>query len=632
MTKLFFRTGLVVFIAILFGGSVRGQQTLNNIPAELVAYPDLIIHNAKIVSMDDASLNNSTGSAFEAMAVKEDRIQFLGSNAEVLRYAGPRTRKLDLQGRTVVPGIIGSHTHLHDHAVSRWVRLNPDKVQEVAKQFSVTGKTFQEITAGIELVIKENMAHPLPGQWAMINLPRGGSSGTGIGVDYLQKETMTRKELDGLAPQLPVFVVAHPAFLLNTAARDAFLKFYEVEPTDENEELAITIDTTITRSLVLDHYFDTRLDELADVIEDGLKHQAAAGLTTFSSHIVSLRVTPAYLKLVRAGRMPIRFAFAHRLCQLVEPDNAGCFLRVGDWAGLGDKYFWNIGLTLGGIDNGPPAICTTMDAPPEFKAKEECILQPGNPYAQAIHTALSNHYRYVVNHAYGDKGVDYVMDIMEQVIEEKPEITLDYMRSLRVTVDHCGFYPRKDQIPRMKKLGMIVSCDDRYLNRSAPYLTVYGEDKANRISPIKSMLAAGVMTTVETELRVESGEGPSLFAQLSRLITRRNDRGELIAPEEAIDRETLMKAITVWPSYYVLKEKEIGTLEPGKFADFVVFNKDYFTVPQAEIPEVIPVMTVVGGKTIVLREELANEWGVPAVGPQLKFQFKTEYDFGDPIL
>ena len=631
MTKLFLRAGLAVIFALFLGVNARSQQTLNNIPAELVAYPDLIIHNARIVSMDDASLSNATGSAYEAMAVKEDRIQFLGSNADVLRYAGPSTRKIDLKGRTVVPGIIGTHTHLHDHAVSRWVRNNPDKVQEVAKRFSVTGNTFQEITEGIELVIKENMAHPLPGQWAMISLP-GGGAGTGIGVDYLQKETMTRQELDQLAPQLPVFVGAHPAFLINTAARDAFLKFYEVEPTDENEELAITIDTTITRSLVLDHYFDTRLDELADVIEDGLKHQAAAGLTTFSSHIVSLRVTPAYLKLVRGGRMPIRFAFAHRLCQLVEPDNAGCFLRVGDWAGLGDKYFWNIGLTLGGIDNGPPAMCTTMDAAPEHKAKEECILQPGNPYARAIHTALSNHYRYVVNHAYGDKSVDYVMDIMEQVIEEKPEITLDYMRSLRVTVNHCGFYPRKDQMPRMKKLGMIISCDDRYLNRSAPYLKVYGEDKANRISPIKSMIAGGLMPTVETELRVESGEGPSLFAQLSRLITRRNDRGELIAPEEAIDRNTLMKAITVWPSYYVLKENEIGTLEPGKFADFLVFNKDYFTVPQEQIPEVIPLMTVVGGKTVVLREELASELGEPAVGPQLNFQFTTEYDFGDPIM
>ena len=224
------------------------------------------------------------------------------------------------------------------------------------------------------------------------------------------------------------------------------------------------------------------------------------------------------------------------------------------------------------------------------------------------------------------------MSVMEQVIEEKPEITLDYMRSLRVTVDHCGFYPRKDQMPRMKKLGMIVSCDDRYLNRSAPYLKVYGEDKANRISPIKSMIAGGLMPTVETELRVESGEGPSLFAQLSRLITRRNDRGELIAPEEAIDRNTLMKAITVWPSYYVLKENEIGTLEPGKFADFLVFNKDYFTVPQEQIPEVIPLMTVVGGKTVVLREELASELGEPAVGPQLNFQFTTEYDFGDPIM
>ena len=175
MTKLFLRAGLAVIFALFLGVNARSQQTLNNIPAELVAYPDLIIHNARIVSMDDASLSNATGSAYEAMAVKEDRIQFLGSNADVLRYAGPSTRKIDLKGRTVVPGIIGTHTHLHDHAVSRWVRNNPDKVQEVAKRFSVTGNTFQEITEGIELVIKENMAHPLPGQWAMISLPGGGA-------------------------------------------------------------------------------------------------------------------------------------------------------------------------------------------------------------------------------------------------------------------------------------------------------------------------------------------------------------------------------------------------------------------------------------------------------------------------
>ena len=139
---------------------------------------------------------------------------------------------------------------------------------------------------------------------------------------------------------------------------------------------------------------------------------------------------------------------------------------------------------------------------------------------------------------------------------------------------------------------------------------------------------AGITPTAETELRVESGAGPTLLAHYSRLITRKNDRGELIAPEEAIDKVTLMKMATVWPSYYVLKEKEIGTLEAGKLADFVVFNKDYFTTPDDELGTVFPLMTVVGGKTVVLREELANEWGVPAIGPQIKFRFKPDpFDF-----
>ena len=139
------------------------------------------------------------------------------------------------------------------------------------------------------------------------------------------------------------------------------------------------------------------------------------------------------------------------------------------------------------------------------------------------------------------------------------------------------------------------------------------------------------MPTAETELRVESGEGPTFYAQVISLVTRKNVRGDLIAPEEAIDRVTLLKMSTVWPSYFVLKEKEIGTLEPGKFADFVVFNKDYFTVPVEEIPTVFPLMTVLGGKTIVLREEFATELGVPAVGPQMKFRFQAEYNFGDAI-
>ncbi len=102
------------------------------------------------------------------------------------------------------------------------------------------------------------------------------------------------------------------------------------------------------------------------------------------------------------------------------------------------------------------------------------------------------------------------------------------------------------------------------------------------------------------------------------LITRKNENGAVVAPEEAIDRTTLMKMSTSWPAEYVLREKYIGTLESGKLADLLVLNKDYFTVPEAEIPEIYPVMTVVGGKIIHLVPSLAREIGMQPAGAQVK--------------
>jgi predicted amidohydrolase YtcJ len=601
------------------------QRTVQ-VPEELVSYPDLILHNGKIVTVDDYSLGNSLGRTVQAVAIRGDRIQTLGSNDQILRLAGPQTRRIDLKGRTAVPGLIDTHQHLHDAAVEYWAEDNPQEIERVRKQFSVTGRNFDEITRGIELVVKEQMAHPEPGQWAWIELPVNGS-GIGIGADYLINKAMNREQLDQLAPRLPVFVGAHPAFLWNSAARNDFLTMYEVEPTDDNEKKAITISTTIGRSLIADRYFDTHLSELADIIAEHLTYPPAGGFTTFSSHIVGLRKMPAYMKLVREGRMPMRFAFSHRFCQQVEPDIPGCFLRAGDWAGLGDRYFWNVGLTLGGIDSGPPAICTSYEASAEDKAKEDCILQPGNSYWRAIYSSIRARYRYVVNHLYGDKPLDYVMDIMEQVMKDNPDISLEQMKALRLSADHCGFYPRKEQLPRMQRLGIMISCGAGTLTRSYPYLKVYGEDKASNISPIKSSLSAGVMTTLEVEgLDFRQARVPPPYMGAKALITRRNRQGMAVAPDQAIDRETLLKMSTVWAAHFVLKEKELGTLEPGKFADVVVFNKDYLTVPVDEIGTVYPVMTVLGGKIAVLREEFGRELGMAPVGRQVNYVFTEGTD------
>jgi len=625
MSRLLRRTALLIAAAVLLAVSGSAQQV--TVPMEVVAYPDMILYNGKVVTMNDPSLSDSIGRTAQAIAVRGDKIQFVGNSDVLLSYAGPRTQKIDLKGRTVVPGIINTHTHLHNGAVSDWADKNPEKVESIRKKFSVGGRSFDDLTRGIELVVKEQMTHPLPGQWAWIGLEGGA---TGIGVQYIKQEAMTRAELDELAPELPVILHAHPTWKLNTAARDDFLRMYEVAPTDENEELALTIATMYERGLVVDRYFNEHPDELADVVADHLTYQAPSGTTTYSSHIVGLTFQPAFIKLAEEGRMPIRFAFSHRNCQQVEPDTAGCWLKMGDFRGLGNPYYWNIGVTVGGIDSGMPAICTSMDASPARKSQEECLLQPGNHYAKAIYTALRSGMRYTVNHAIGDKGVDYVMDIVEQVIETQPGITLGSIQNLRITTDHCNFYPRKDQIPRLAKLGMMLSCETA-INRSTPWLDVYGKDKADRIAPIRSLLDGGVMVSSESGTSPTDGTGLTWTAENLGFITRKNARGELIAPEEAINRQELMKMATIWAAHFVLKEKEIGSLDPGKYADLVVFNKDYFGVPLQELPTVFPVMTVMGGKVSMLRQEFATELGTAPVGHQIEWSFEEDYDFGAPL-
>jgi len=614
-----------VLATLLIPLAVGGWAQTVTVPITLVGYPELIVHNAKIVTMDDPSLQPTTGRTVQAMAIRQGKILAVGTNAEILQLAGPNTRRIDLRGRTVTPGLINTHSHMHDRAIRYWIRANQDRVEEVQRSFSVTGRDYAELKRGIELVIKEQMARARPEQWAYIELPNGGNAGTGIGVKFLNDLGLSRAELDQWAPQTPVFLNSHPAWLLNKAAEVSFLNLYGLDWDEETVDKALTMNTTIRRSLVVDRYFAPRIAEMSDVIKGGLEHQAALGLTTFSSHIVGLRIQDAYMKMVRDGTMPIRFGFAHRFCQQVEPEMAGCFMRLGDTAGLGNDYFWNVGVTLGGIDTGPPNICTTMDAAPEYKSKEKCILEPGSEYEKAIAAAVGSYERYVVNHVYGDKAVDTFMDVVDRAIENTPGITLEYIQSRRLTADHCGFYPRQEQLARIKRFGMVISCDPMFLDRSYPWLRVYGADKANRIGPMKSLLDAGIMVTAEAEVDVESGTGPTYFAVQSHFLTRKNSRGDAVAPEEAIDRVTLMKMMTTWPSYYVMKEKELGTLEPGKFADFVVLNKDYFAVPEAEIPTIFPLMTVLGGRTVVLRKELADEWGTQPVGPQINFEFATRF-------
>ncbi|MSO19871.1 MAG: hypothetical protein EXQ56_05295 [Acidobacteria bacterium] len=626
---------LSLSLLLMVTGVVQAQNTLT-VPAELVQFPEMIIHNAKIVTMDDTAPNGTVGSTFQAMAIRGDTIYLLGTDAQVLRLAGPQTRKIDLKGRTVVPGLINTHNHLHGGYISNWLKKFPEEEAKMRalqnrRNFSVTGKSFDELTKGIELVIKEKMADAPPTQWAAISVPSRGKYGFGIGTPYVIDGGITRQDLDTLAPQRPVSVSGEGVELMNTAARNALLDLFRLDHTDEAEYYTMigsggdTPSNVSTGEGFTEQFWASRVPMMADGLEDGLKHFAALGWTGFSSHIIGLRIYDAYLKLAREGRMPVRFGYADRNCQIMVVDIPACFSRKQDIAGVGDKYFWNVGVTLGALDHDAPTICHTMEASPKINALQKCYAEPGGPYNEAIYTAIRQRLRYVVNHVMGDKSMDQFMDIIERAMKDDPGITLEHIRSLRLSADHCGWYPRLDQIPRLAKFNVQLSCGPKEIDDQGAFIPkIFGEKYANRIGPMQSVFKGGVIVSVEeTQADGLENPAPTTFARVYPYITRKRSDGVSIAPEEAINRIQLMKMMTSNPSLFMMKEKEIGTLEKGKLADFVVLSKDYFSIPEADIPTVYPLMTVVGGKMIVLRDELARDIGLTAVGPQLNFISKA---------
>ena len=615
-----------------FAVSVGVSQDQVTVPRAIVAYPDMVLYNGKIMTMDDISPSTSPGSVVEAIALRDKKIMALGTDSEMLSYAGPETKKMDLKGRTVVPGVVDPHTHIHNNYMSAWLEENPQAIESMGRTFSVGGSTVEDLKRGIELVLRERMGDAPEGQWAFINLPTNDpdnpGSGTGIGVKFLQQKEMTLQELDLLAPNHPVFVRSHPASIINSAAKREIQKIYgQMPPLETADEQGFGELTDYNRSLVVDGYFRLHPEELAAVVEEGLHKYSAVGVTSYVSHIMGLQFLNVFQTLVREDRMPIRFGFTHYFGFQSNEDPSAFYMRLGDMAGLGTDYFWSAGVGLGNIDSGPPMICSSMEGPAELKEREWCRNAPGSAFAKGVLSAILARGRIATGHAYGDKGVDYLMDSVEEAMEIDPTITLEYVRSRRFSSDHCGFYPRPDQMPRMANLGWWISCGGNVLSRSYPWLEQYGMQYAKWISPVKSLIENGINVVYEMEagVGVQSNTSEPYWAQGYALISRKNEYGAMVTPEEAIDRVTLMKMSTAWPAKYALREKDLGTLEAGKMGDLLVLNKDYFTIPVNEIPEVFPVMTMVGGNILVLRSEYADEIGVSPIGPQLIFRERNRY-------
>ncbi|MBI3934643.1 MAG: amidohydrolase family protein, partial [Acidobacteria bacterium] len=256
-----------------------------------------------------------------------------------------------------------------------------------------------------------------------------------------------------------------------------------------------------------------------------------------------------------------------------------------------------------------PRTCSNAEAPKRLKDLEFCQNAPGSRMFETTKTAIGNYLRVSTTHAVGDKGIDYFMDAVEAAMKDNPGITLEYIRSLRLGTDHCRFSPSPAQLPRMARLGMWKSCAGGDINAvdwigNGKYPDLY----VRQIAPVRTAVQGGV--------RITSESTNNFFEGAQRFITRKTNTGVAVNLPEAVDRNTALKMMTNWSAWALLREDRLGSLQPGKLADYIVLNKDYFTVPEDEIRTILPLMTVLAGKTMMLKEEFAKELGRNPIGPQ----------------
>ena len=569
----------------------------------LVSYPDMILINGHIVSMDDEGVNDNVGAVYQAMAVRDERVFALGATDSIQRLAGPATRVYDLKGRTVIPGIIDTHSHLHGYAVGHWGQ--PD--QEKYIQYSIQpepGDGWPDIVQKtLDLASEIKAKHPA-GEWVFINWPRRLP-----GVDMMKDPALsvhrilTRHMLDKVNSVHHIIIPGNRG-VMNTAAFEVYRKYFAGEHPDMYEDgvfVSGTVPSVLEDELRPMPYY-------MDVIEQEFKEWTAYGTTTVSTRIELYNITATLKALDKAGRIPLRYAYGVDAYWFqTNPDIAE--FRT-DLSGVGSDWLWISGASISSGDGAYPLFATSIEARPEIKERE--ILRPRVEFVREF---AARNLRWVNTHVAGDRTLDVALDMLEEG-SKQAGMTPEQIQAKRHASDHCRLNPRPEQIPRLRKLGVMMSCAPKYLwNDPIEIARDYGEEYLAWIVPMRSLIEGGVRTVFEIDSHSVAGEG--VFFHIGQYVNRLDSQGKVVAPEQKINRIWAMKTATSWASYYVLKEDMIGTLKEGKFADFLVLNKNYFddnAVPDLMIKTVRPLMTVIGGHVRYLDPLLAGEFKAEPAG------------------
>ncbi len=551
--------------------------------------PDLILHHGQIVTV------NQKFDIVEAMAVREDRIVAVGTNDEILKLAGPETRILPLEGRTVLPGLIDSHVHATGAAVYEFDHEIPplETIDDVLKYVKGQADRLED------------------GQWIIMNQ---------VFITRLRDQRFpTRHELDMVAPNNPVYFRTGPDAALNSMALtlngiDRDFQITDGLPGRIEKDPATGEPTGViraagrfvkTESAEKSPSFDEKKSQLKKLISD----YNSAGITS----IVQRSAGEQDVKLFDSLREENSLTCRTFLCWGVNPD--------GDWEKVAAQirtaaehpaHEYNNLLWLRGVkvflDGGMLTGSAWMQKPwgvssiysisdPEYRGVLN--IQPDRMYEIAKY-CLENDLQ-ITAHSVGDGAVQALVEAYERVNSDFS------IRDKRPCITHCNFMSL-ESIQKMKSLGIVADIQPIWLHLDGRTLfQQFGEDRTSYFQPYKTLFEQGVMVGGGSDHMQRIGSLRSVnpynpFLGIWTTLTRQPRWTDSpLHPEQIITREQALRFYTINNAWLTFEEKEKGSLEIGKLADFIVIDRDILNCPIDEVKDITVDQTWLGGREVFHR-------------------------------
>jgi predicted amidohydrolase YtcJ len=605
-----------------------------DLPPELVHYADFVFTNGQVLTADaDRSFTVA-----EAVAVRDNEILAVGTSERIAKLAGPDTRRIDLRGRSLTPGFIYNDG---DNSVPGGDVLKESQWGGITRP-ALGGDTLDQVLATLAFIVEhegsagEPMFFNLTDSWASLAM-----SSWDLGT------------LDEVAPETPIVVYLDSSYsLVNTAMIE--LAIEKGFPPDHfhldrdangkytgkaGAQLSGFIGREIRPWPSAEWFDEVAVPNAAETLRKYARH----GVTLATGHMSAPTMT-VLNRLFHDGdgsRLAIRvYPGLDFLRQ--NPEGEKYLKRIGnlvDFA-LSDErgpMVTIVGASVGPHSGSPDAAASLLTIEPKTKVIPE--LSPNahgyNRWTAEWFTGLTqadldekqqretDYHNVLLARQHGwnvtgvhNMGSEAIRLAMQNVAAAEQQDNM-YVKELwrPQGFDHnidwvpevFAFYDAHPELKDLIRFG--VSLKNGINQRDADPLGIrnvivaqYGREGLDRMAPLRTLLERGIPFHIEGTEPEDDKDYPTWYMHLA--VTRLSRDGEVVAPQEAIDREAALLALTRWAARFIGAEETLGSIEPGKLADLVVFDGDIMNVPIEQLPELKPVLTMVGGRIAYESERL----------------------------